>query len=292
MTALEIYVFILCMIVLVALTAVFTTMIVIIYRLTARLVDNGSEDRKIITEYQERMAGVPKDNEWISNAIFVGIFCLFFIAFLFSATAGLTEHINRDGGPAIRVVKSSSMARKNEKNEYLFENDLNDQLLMFDLIFTEALPDEYDLELYDIVVYKVDDMLVLHRIVGIQEPNDRHPDERWFILQGDAIENPDRFPVYYDQMVAIYRGVRVPAIGSFIMFMQSPAGYICMTLVILEMIAVPILERELEKKWRARLEHIFIKPKWVRKKRLVTSALKRDDDEYEHTYITWSGSIE
>ena len=64
------------------------------------------------------------------------------------------------------------------------------------------------------------------------------------------------------------------------------------TLVILEMIAVPILERELEKKWRARLEHIFIKPKWVRKKRLVTSALKRDDDEYEHTYITWSGSIE
>jgi hypothetical protein len=138
------------------------------------------------------------------------------------------------------------MSEKHEKNDYLFNNDLNDQFQTFDLILTYKLPKEEDLKLYDIVVYEVDDILVIHRIVGIEEANDKHS-ERYFLLQGDAIERPDRFPVYYSQMKAIYRGERVPFVGSFITFMQSPAGWMCVILMAVTVIALPLIERKIKK---------------------------------------------
>ena len=236
MTGFDIYVFILCMIVLVSLTSVFTAMIVVIYRKMSKLIRHVIKDRRIAKEHLESIAKKPNKGEWIYNIIFYTLFAIFFLTFLFSVTTSFSDQIKINDGMAIRVVKTASMAKKHEKNEYLFENELDDQLQTFDLIYTETLPDEMDLELYDIVVYQVDDMLLVHRIVGIQEPNPTHPNERWFILQGDAVENPDRFPVYYYQMKAIYRGVRVPFVGSFILFLQSPAGYICILLVVLEII--------------------------------------------------------
>ena len=42
--------------------------------------------------------------------------------------------------------------------------------------------------------------------------------------------------------------------------MQSPAGYICMLLVVLEMISMPIVEKRLEKEKELRLKRIFVKP--------------------------------
>jgi hypothetical protein len=111
-----------------------------------------------------------------------------------------------------------------------------------------------DLQLYDIVVYEVDGMLIVHRIVGIEEPNASHPDCRYFRLQGDAVEAADRFPVKYEQMRAIYRGARIPFIGSFILFMQSTAGYLCIGLVIFAMIATPILEAYINHQRKKRLK--------------------------------------
>ena len=139
------------------------------------------------------------------------------------------------------------MSKKHENNTYLFENNLNDQFQTFDMILTYKIPPEEDLQLYDIVVYEVDGGLVVHRIVGIIEPNEFHPNERHFLLQGDAVETPDRFPVRYNQMQAIYRGKRIPYIGSFVSFLQSPAGWMCMILIVVAIVAMPILEKKIEK---------------------------------------------
>ena len=96
-------------------------------------------------------------------------------------------------------------------------------------------------------------MLIVHRIVGIEEPNDFHPNERYFLLQGDAVESPDRYPVLYQQMRAIYRGERTPFIGSFILFMQSPAGWMCTLLIVITMIATPLLDKKLSEARNERL---------------------------------------
>ena len=128
--------------------------------------------------------------------------------------------------------------------------------MTFDLIVTHALPAEDELKLYDIVVYEVDGMLLVHRIVGIEEPNADHPEEYYFLLQGDNVERPDRFPVRYSQMKAIYRGQRVPFIGSFVSFLQSPAGWLCILLMIFAIVATPMLESKIEKEKAARLQRI------------------------------------
>ena len=54
-----------------------------------------------------------------------------------------------------------------------------------------------ELELFDIVVYEYEDILIVHRIIGIEEPNEKYPDSRLFMLQGDANEYPDNMSVSY-----------------------------------------------------------------------------------------------
>lgn len=94
---------------------------------------------------------------------------------------------------------------------------------------------------------------MIHRIIGIEEPNADHPNERYFLLKGDNNEIADRFPVRYEQMKGIYKGQRIPFLGSFVSFMQSPAGYLCVLLVIFGTIAAPLIEKKLQKEKELRL---------------------------------------
>jgi hypothetical protein len=59
-------------------------------------------------------------------------------------------------------------------------------------------------------------------------------------------------------MRAIYKGERIPYIGSFFAFMQSPLGYLCILLVVFSMIATPIVEKKLKKATDERLKEIAV----------------------------------
>jgi signal peptidase len=228
-----------------------------IAKLTLRLIKSGMDDEILVADYNKKRENAKKIKYIkIADGVFSALFCLIFISlFISSLMVQCTqEDTGRSDFTTFRVVQTGSMAKKHEKNEYLFENELDDQIQTFDLIRTDKLPDEMELELYDIVVYEVDDILLVHRIVEIEEPNERHPDCRYFKMQGDAVEAPDRFPVLYGQMRAIYNGYRIPFIGSFVMFMQSMAGWLCMLLIVVAMIATPILEKTMEKARAERLK--------------------------------------
>lgn len=256
MTDYEIYVFLLCLIVFLMLTTLSVVCLCIITRLSLRLIDSGAEDEKIREEHR-KMREKKSSGKWVKVLDYTvsAVVCLAFTVMLVGSLAIRCTENGRCGElPQYRVVKTGSMAEKNAKNTYLTENGLHDQIQTFDLIRTEKLPGEMELEVYDIVVYETDGMLIVHRIVEIEEPNAAHPDCRHFRLQGDAVEAPDRFPVRYEQMRAIYRGERTPFIGSFILFMQSPAGWLCTLLIVIAMIAAPILDKKLEKARKRRLE--------------------------------------
>ena len=257
MTPYELYVFILCLIVFIALVALCVFFLTCIFKLAIRLIRGGTEDERIKIEYLEEGAKRKSGGEWIGT-----VFSLL-VAIGFLACLGFTVHLHNTqnktvaAGPQFQVVKSDSMATKYEKNNYLFEHGLNNQIDTFDLILTHQLPDEQDLKLYDVVVYEAEGTMVVHRIVGIEEPNETHPNERYFRLQGDAVKNADRFPVLYSQMRGIYRNERIPFVGSLIIFLQSPAGLLCTFLVIFAMIATPILEKKLENERKKRLAAIL-----------------------------------
>ena len=253
MTDFEKYVLALCIIVMAIFVILFSVFLGYIVKLLVQVIRLGGEDKKILKEAKMLKKRKDKKRGVCGKILSACVCALLCGAFAFTVYLNVTELDMTNGGLSMKVVKSGSMSYKAPENDYLFENDINDHIQTFDLIFTEKLPDEFDLELYDIVVYEVDGDMIVHRIVGIEEPNEQHPDKRYFRLQGDAVKNPDQFPVYYSQMRGIYNGKRIPYIGSFISFMQSPAGYLCMILVLFAFIATPLMEKKIEKEMRKRL---------------------------------------
>lgn len=247
MSGYDLYVFYLCLIVFTLLTGLFTAMITLIVKLTLKTIRHGLEDERIKKEYEkERRCG--KVIKAISNVATALILVIVLGVFTLSVCVQLS-------GSAVgtKVVLSGSMSVKHEANTYLAENGLDDQVNTFDLVFLDPLPAEEELELYDIVAYDYQGELILHRIIGIEEPNEKHPDCRHFLLRGDAVRYSDEFPVLYSQMKAIYRGDRIAYVGSFFAFMQSPAGYLCLLLLLCTMIATPIAEKKL---WNAKLTRL------------------------------------
>ena len=252
----ETYVFILCLIVFIMLTGVSILALSIIVKQFVKLIRFGAEDKEIKNEYAELLEGKRGAIlEKIVSYIFCAIFLVFSVGVLY---INVTQNSYSQDIPNLTVVKTGSMEEKNPKNEYLYLYNLDDQINTFDLIFVYEKPSQEDLKLYDIVVYEVDGVLLVHRIVQIEEPNQAHPNERWFLCQGDAVDAPDRFPVKYSQIRAIYRGERVPFVGSFVLFMQSPAGWLCIILIVGAIVATPIIEKKIQREKDARCYVLYI----------------------------------
>lgn len=243
---LKLYVFFLCLIIFITFVILFLSLIIWIYKLLIRDINSGLDDDKIIKEYNSTQKR-RKILNYISFTInFIVCIASVFI-FCFSIYINYRS-INQIGVvPILKVVVSDSMSHKNEGNQYLFENNLNNQIELFDIIAIVDTPTMDELKLYDVVVYELNGDLIVHRIVGIEEPNLNHPNERYFLLQGDAVGYTDKFPVTYNQIKGIYSGRRIPFLGSFIMFLQSPAGYLAIILIIFYFIGTPILEKKLRK---------------------------------------------
>ena len=252
----EIYVLILCILVFALLTGLFTAMIIFMVKMQVRIIENGLNDEQILEEKKQA-----EKNEGgffaLLGQIMPFIICIIVcVAFGFSMFTAITgDNVVRDV-PTMKVVLSPSMATVHEKNTYLEKNNINNRINTFDLVFLEKLPAEMDLQLYDVVAYEVDGNVILHRIVGIEEPNATHPNERYFVLQGDAIEYRDKFPVRYSQMKGIYRDNKIPFIGSFVYFMQTPAGVLCLLLVLFSIFGVPYIEKVIKKATDERLKII------------------------------------
>lgn len=253
MTQYEVFVLVLCIIIYVLLASLSTVLLTIIARQKLKLIKSGAEDEQIIKQYKKNSGKERKKCGKFDMIVSILLCTVFFVLFACSVFINANENSYSDVMPTLRVVKSGSMEKKHEQNTYLFENDINNQIDTFDLIFTYKVPGEYELELYDIVVYEVDGVLLVHRIVDIEEPNENHPHMRYFLCQGDAVSAPDRFPVLYGQMRGIYRNERIPFIGSFITFLQSPVGWMCIILILVAMIATPIIEKAFEKATKARI---------------------------------------
>lgn len=232
----------------VALTAFFAVLIARDVKSTIKIIAGGIIDEELI-KTRKKSEAKPKNR--VLTVIAEIVLPAFFevvvtAAFIFSLSIKINEKKPVGSMPALKVVESGSMSFQYEKNEYLVRHDLNDRIQRFDLIAVCALPPESELNLYDVVMYESEGYLIIHRIVGITEPDETHI-ERFFLLQGDANQYPDRFPVRYSQMKGIYRGTRIPFVGSFFIFMNSPAGWLCVLLVVGVCVAYPLVDKKLKK---------------------------------------------
>lgn len=248
MTSYEWFVFFLCLFIFVSLVLFLGILIYQIFKLSKKTIEGGLEDQNIIKEKQkEKQKKNNKALNIIGKAISYVVTFMVGAIFIFSMSVKVMEDITPNGMSTIQVVASDSMSYKHEKNTYLEENNLDDQFHKFDLVTIHKLPGEFELELYDVVVYKYNkDISLIHRIIAIEEPNEQHPEHRHFLLKGDANEFNDKFPVLYEQMEGIYTGDKVQHVGSFVLFLQSPAGWICIIFVIFMVFFIPEVEKRLQ----------------------------------------------
>lgn len=241
----NLYITLVCIFVFVLLTAAFSWLITVIGKQQARLITSGLEDETIKASVLKKLNKKKKRSAYgIIDKIITGVVCLVLCAAgIVAIITGTDSNKVVKGTPALKVVASTSMCVKYEGNKYLFNNGLDNQLQMFDLIVLHELPPEDEIELYDIIVYEhINGAMYVHRVVRIEEPNEEHPNERHFLMQGDANAFADVYPVKYSQMKSIYRDERIPNIGSLVFFMQSPAGILCILLLIFTLIAMPIVD--------------------------------------------------
>lgn len=98
--------------------------------------------------------------------------------------------------------------------------DAEDHIEVGDLIFVGSV-DTKDLEKGDVIAFMEGNVVVTHRIVGIKET----AGGRTFTTKGDANNTIDQMPVFEEEVVGIYKG-RIPKVGDFAIFLQTPVGMI------------------------------------------------------------------
>lgn len=87
-----------------------------------------------------------------------------------------------------------------------------------DLIVTKSV-DPSELEVGDIISYKMEQSIITHRIIERTEIDG----EPAFVTKGDANNTADDEPVTFKQVESVYL-FRLPKMGSLAIYMQTPVG--------------------------------------------------------------------
>lgn len=168
----------------------------------------------------------------ISNSI-VGIFLVALIGFFVWATVMKSnDQITYFGDKTYLVVQTSSMASINDNNKYLKDGSIdskdkmNTRISQYAFIGIDKFKSEDQIKVYDIVAFRMDDKIIVHRVYSISMgEKDGH---KLFTFRGDA--NPasmsGEINVTSDRIVGVFDGYQNQVLGSIVIYIQSGTGLI------------------------------------------------------------------
>ena len=206
-------------------------------------INNGHSDSEIVYEHL-------KQNKNKEAKIIMRIInsLLIFILGLVLLLGLLDKFINVLNYHSI-VIATGSMSEKNKENQYLFDNNINNQIQIDDLIIVKDITSLSDIDLYDVICYKNNkNKQIVHRV--IEKNND------YVITQGDANNVDDGIPVTLDMIVGKYTGIRIPIIGKIIFFISSTYGLLTSFTIITLIIIYSIFNDKVRKQEIKRFEYI------------------------------------
>lgn len=167
----------------------------------------------------------------ISNSI-VGIFLVALIGFFVWATVMKSnDQTTYFGDKTYLVIQTSSMASVNDNNKYLKDGSIdskdrmNTRISQYAFIGIDKFKSEDQIKVYDIVAFRMDDKIIVHRVYSIGEEKDGH---KLFTFRGDA--NPasmsGEINVTSDRIVGVFDGYQNQVLGSIVIYIQSGTGLI------------------------------------------------------------------
>lgn len=237
------YVLLICSLVFIALLVFFTIIILHFVKSSLFQIRKGYLDEEIIESISKKEKK-KKPIKYLSKALLVLFSIITIASFSFSLTILISEKANINSYGVPKVVNSNSMAYKLDTNTYLKENNLDNQISRFDLIYLSSIPKEDIIRLYDVIAYQnIDGFLYVHRIVEIRKIDNT----TYYVFKGDASYSNDPQLVTYSMMKGIYKGKKIPYVGSLIVFLQSPIGYLSLILILFSSFIAPSIKKKMEK---------------------------------------------
>lgn len=162
------------------------------------------------------------------------ILCVILIPMLaMNVTLIVKSYVNPDSVPSINGYAPM----------IVLTDSMYPQIKSGDLIITKSI-DADDVAVKDVITFydpaSKTDAVVTHRVMEITEVEGALA----FITQGDANNAPDEMPVPAENLIGVYQ-MRIPAMGSVAMFMQTTPGLIvCVVVPLLLLIGYDILRRK------------------------------------------------
>lgn len=141
------------------------------------------------------------------------------------------------------IVATNSMERKNEEYaDFLAGHD--DQIMVGDLVVTRNIPDDYELQVYDIVTFIRGGDVIIHRIVEVKTNGNG---EKMYLTRGDSNNTSDGWRTK-DEFLGIYYRNEGGKPGGVIKFVQSGYGITAIALAVAVILIASIVSSKIRRK--------------------------------------------
>ena len=217
--------------------ASFATVVTILFRNYIRSaikeIQTGHRDIEIVDlmiyELDPAVIKRKKTTEVAKNVVYYAFLAIIIPIFGLSLYSRIKNNVTKFGDNFVMVVASGSMSMKNEANDYLITNNLNNQFATYDMIVLAGVKSTSQLHQYDVIAYRNDKGInVIHRIINI----DYTEGEVRYTTRGDSNSATDSYRPKISDVIGKYTGKKIPGIGIFIMFFQSYAGIVTILSVV------------------------------------------------------------
>ena len=238
-------------------SAIFTILYVTYTNAAINEFRSGKKDVELIDEaIYDNLTHVKKRREIIKTIKSIGFYGLMIIIipiFVFSLLNKFSGNVTMFGDRGILVVASGSMSKQNEANHYLVTENLNNQFETYDTIVIEKVRYASDVDVYDVIAFSNDEgKIVIHRVIDKQFINGMIR----FETRGDSNNASDKYMPCMDDIHGKYVDVKIPVVGMFVMFMQSPIGIITVVGLLYCLITTDKLTEKLFKEQQKRLDKL------------------------------------
>lgn len=249
------------------------------------------------------------------GTVIVGFLFIFLVGLSFSVT---DNNVSIYGNTYITIL-SPSMEEKNEKNTYLEENHLDNQILQYSLISIKSVEKKEDIKLYDIVAIRlkesevsetlieqtnsfsllednsnseednIDNYIILvHRVIDIYEGDEdvdvkTEEGKTYFTTRGDSnsasFDEEKQIP--FESIIGVYTGFNSYYAGVFIIYFKSSIGIIAILSAALFLFLAAISEEKITKSYDKRNLYLIEleSPLLIEEVKKIEYKDKEDEDE-------------
>lgn len=204
----------------------------------------------------------------VLNIVFSVILVAFTIFLSISYVNVKNNNLTFINNGTVLVIQTTSMEKGNDFNTYLERNKsnedkykyINTRFERYSLIgITKYEEGKTNLNLYDIVAYKVDDTIIVHRLISIRY--DQSTNQKLYTFRGDANSASlvGETNITSENFIGVYNGYKNVGLGYFVAFLQSEVGLITLIVLVISIVCYQLFDDKINSTYKNRFEELLMK---------------------------------